>query len=210
MRLLLTRGLAVVTGTSAVLLLACTLLPLVLLEPADSPIDWVRDSAWSYLSLIGFVLAALMPLVMLAIYQCQIEESGLFGFIGFGVALIGFVAYLGFQFDMAFVWPVLVERAPELVDYSGPMFRDARFALVHSWMGPAHALGVLLFGVSLIKAHIFPRTVSVPFIVGVILSAGVLFPPLLVRAVGGLLAAPAMVWMALILWSRTKPQPRAT
>ena len=207
---ILARGLAALTVTGAVLLLLCSVLPLVLLDAADSPIGWVRDSAWPYLSVIAFGFAAVMPFVVLAIYTCQIEETGMLGLIGLVVSLIGMVAYLGFQFDMAFVWPVLAVRAPELVDFSGPMFRDPRFAFVHVWMGPTHAVGVLLFGVALIKARFFPRTASVLFMIGVILSAGGMFPPFLIRTVGAVLGAPAMVWMASILWGRTERDSAAT
>jgi hypothetical protein len=183
---------------------------MVLLDTADSPIGWVRDSAWPHLSLIAFGFAAVMPFIMLAIYTCQIEETGMLGLIGLAVSLIGMVAYLGFQFDMAYVWPVLAVRAPELVDFSGPMFRDPRFAFVHVWMGPIHALGVLLFGVALVRARVFPRTASVLFMIGVILSAGGMFPPFLVRAVGAVLGAPAMVWIAAILWDPKERESAVT
>jgi hypothetical protein len=193
---------ATTTIIAAALLLVCTVLPLVILDAGDSPIGWVRDGAWPYLSVMAFALAAVMPFVILAIYACQIEETGVLGLVGLTMSLIGMVAYLGFQFDMAFVWPVLAARAPELVDFSGPMFRDPRFAFIHFWMGPVYSVGVLLFGIALIKARVFPRTASVLFMLGVILSAGALFPPFLIRAVGGVLGAPAMAWMALILWRR--------
>jgi hypothetical protein len=121
---LLAGGLAAMTGVGAVLLMACTVLPLLLLDAAASPIDWVRDSAWPYLSAMACVMAALMPFAMLALYRCQTEEAGVLGLVGLVLSLIGLVAYLCFQFDMAFVWPVLAERAPELVDFSGPLFRD--------------------------------------------------------------------------------------
>jgi len=48
------------------------------------------------------------------------------------------------------------------------------------------------------------------FMIGLILSAGLLFPPLVIRAVGGVLAAPAMGWMAVVLWRRTQPASAAT
>ena len=206
----LVRGLAALTVTGAVLLLLSAVLPLVLLDSADSPIGWVRDSAWPYLSLIAFVFGAVMPFVLLAVYSCQVEETGVLGLVGLVLSLIGTVVYLGFQFDMAFVWPVLAARAPELIDFSGPMFRDPRFAFVHTWMSPTHSIGVLLFGVALIRARVFPRTASVLFLIGVILSPGPIFPPFVIGAVGAVLGAPAMVWMASILWNRTKQESAAT
>jgi hypothetical protein len=203
MKRILARGLAAATGAGAVLLLACSILPVVLLDAADSPIGWIHDSAWPYLSVAAFALTALMPFVMVAIYVYQVQETGVVGFVGLVVSLAAFAAYLGFQFDMAFVWPVLAARAPELIDYSGPMFRDPGFAFVHSWMGPLHSVGVLLFGIALIRARVFPRAASALFMIGAILSAGLLFPPFPIRAVGGILAAPAMGWIASVLWRRT-------
>jgi len=208
MRQPLARGLTLMTVAGAALLLACTVFPLVLLDTADSPIGWAQDSAWPYLSVTAFVLSGLMPFVMLTVYACQIDETRVLGLTGLVLSLVGFVAYIGFQFDLAFVWPVLAERAPELLDYNGPMFRHPRYAFVHSWMGVLESVGLLLFGIALIRARIFPR--SVLFMIGLILSAGLLFPPLVIRAVGGVLAAPAMGWMAVVLWRRTQPASVAT
>jgi len=206
MRRMVSRGLAATTGATAVLLLACTVLPRLLLGAADSPIGWVQDSAWPYLSVAAFVLAALMPVVMLALYECQIEETGVLGLIGFVASVIVYAAFLCFQFDMAFVWPVLAARAPELVDYDGPMFGDPGFAFVHSWILQLHSVCVLLFGLALIRARVLPRPASVLLTIGLVLSAGVLFPPLVIRVVGGVLAAPAMGWMAVHLWRRVQPE----
>jgi len=207
MRQIVTRLLTVTTAAGAILLLACTVLLPLLLDGAGTPLNWVHDSAWPYLSVMAFVLAALMPFVFLTVYVCQIEETGMLGLVGFVASSIGCAAYLGFQFDLAFVWPVLAERAPDLLDFDGPMFRYPRFAFIHLWMGPLYSVGVLLFGIALIRARVLPRTASALFMVGVILSAGVLFPPFPIRTVGGLLAAPALGWMTLVLWRRTVRVP---
>jgi len=210
MKRMLVRGLQVVIIISAVLLLVCTLLPQIFLNTADSPISWIEHSAWPYLSLLAFVLSMLMPVVVLAIYTSQIEETGILGLIGFSLLLIVMAAYLGIQFDMAFVWPVLAERAPELIDFSGPMFRHPHFAFVHFWMGPIHTIGTLLFGIALIKARVFPRVTSILFIIGMVLSAGVLFPPFLLRTLGGVIGSLALTWIAFFLWNRTKQEPTNT
>lgn len=191
-------------STGAVLLLICTLIPLIFLNTADSPVNWIKASIWPSLSIFAFVLAMLMPVVMLAIYVSQIEEMGVLGLVGFSLLLIGMAVYLGFQFDMAFVWPVLAEKAPKLIDFSGPMFRHPRFAFMHFWMEPIHSIGTLLFGIALIKARVLPRIASILFIIGMILSAGVLFPPFLLRAVGGVIGSFALTWIASFLWNRTR------
>jgi hypothetical protein len=199
----LERTLAVLTISAAVLLPLNALLPLFLLDPSATPLDWVRTSSWPLLSQMAVVLAALMPFVVLALYVCQIEETGKLGFVGLVLTLIGYLAYMWFQFDMAFVWPVLAARAPELIDYSGPMFRDARFAFVHLWMGVVQSVGVLLLGAALFRARVFPRTTSALLTIGLLLSAGVLFPPFVLSAIGGVVGAIALGWIGRLLWSRS-------
>jgi hypothetical protein len=72
-----------------------------------------------------------------------------------------------------------------------------------------HAVGVLLFGSALIRARVFPRTASALFTIGALKSVGPLYPPLLISAVSGVLAAPAMGWMAVVLWRRMQQGPAA-
>lgn len=203
MRRLLDKGFIVTTGSTTVLLLVCTVLPFVALNSNESPIVWVQGNAWSYLSVMAFMLAAIMPFAVLVLYSYQIEKTGLLGLIGLVMSLIGFLGFLCLQFDMAFVWPVLAERAPDLVDFNGPMFSDSRFALVHFWMGPVHTVGMLLFGIALVRARVFPRAACILFMIGLIMSPGALFPPFLIRAAGGVIGALGLGWMTLVLWHRT-------
>lgn len=210
MNSIIARLLAGLTVTGAVLLLLTTVLALLLLDRAAGPIGWLGDGAWPYLSVMAFVLAGLMPFIILGVYALQAEESGLLGLVGLVLSLIGMVGYVGFQFDMAFVWPALASRAPELVDFSGPLFRDPMFAFVHFWMGPIHAVGVLLFGAALVKARVYPRAASVLFTVGLIFSEGSLSPPFLLSAVGGVFAVPGLVWMAWVMWDRAGRHSAAT
>ena len=210
MRHIVSRVQTIITYTGAVLLLLCSILPIVLLDSVDIPISWISSGVWPLLSIMAFILAALLPFIILALYTYQIEELGRLGLVGLVITLVGLLLYLGFQFDLAFVWPVLATRAPELLDFSGPMFRDPRFAFVHLWMGPVHIIGMILFGIALIRARVFPRTASAILMVGLILSAGILFPPLILRTVGGISAAAALGWIGSIMWQRRERESAAT
>jgi hypothetical protein len=205
----LTRGIAVLTIAEAGLLLLLGVAPLLLLDAGDSPVAWVRDSAWPVLSVLAFAFTGVVPFILLGLYTCEIEEMGALGLTGLVIALIGLLPYIGFQFDMAFVWPVLVATTPELVDFAGPMFRDPRFALVHFWMGPVYSIGVLVFGIAMIRARVFPRAASVLLTVGMILVMGILFPPFVLRTMGAVLSAPALGWMGLVLWSKASERSPA-
>lgn len=210
MRQTLARGTAMLAGATAVLGFLSAMLPLVLLDAGGSSIDWLRDPEWRLLSAMALVLRGLMPFVLLAICACHVAEAGALGLGGLAAAVIGLLAYFGFAFDMALVWPILAARVPELVDFAGPMFRDLRFAFVHTWMKLVHLVGMLAFGSALFRARVFPRTAIVLLTLGVILMPGVLFPPFLLRAVGGILGAWGLGWVGLVLWRRTRAEPAAT
>jgi hypothetical protein len=194
---------------AGVLTLILGILPSALLPTGQPVLEWVRDDQWAVLSVLAFVLALLMPLALTGLYASEVEEAGRLGFVGFVLSVIGLLLFVAFQFDLAFVWPVLAAQAPNLIDYSGPMFSDRMFSVIHSLMGPVHALGLVAFGVATFRGRVFPRWSAVLFTVGMVLSAGILFPPLIIRAIGAMPAAVALVWMGYTLWSREDQVPAA-
>lgn len=198
----LTRWTGPLAMFAALLLLVLGVLPWLLLPAGRPVVEWVLDDAWLILSVPAFVLALLLPLALTGLYAGQVEETGLLGLLGFVVAFLGLLLLAAFQFDLAFVWPTLAAQAPELIDFSGPMFRDPPFSVVHSVMGPLHTLGFVLFGVATFRGRVFPRSCAVLFTIGMVLSAGILLPPLIIRAIGAVPAAVAFVWMGYTLWRR--------
>ena len=64
----------------------------------------------------------------------------------------------------------------------------------------------MLFGIAMFRARVFPRTASVLLAIGLILSAGVLFPPFVVRAVGGVVGALALGWVGSLMWRLDAPE----
>jgi hypothetical protein len=183
----------------AILQLGLGILPSFLLPRAEPIVNWVLDSNWDALSVAAFTLAALLPLVLIALYAFQLEQTGTAGLVGFGLAFLGSILLLSFQFDMTFVWPVLADEVPRLLDVDGVMFGAPRFAFVHFWMGPLFTLGMLIFGAGMVRARVFPRWSSAVFTIGMILSAGILLPPLLLRLCGSLLVALSLIRIGLVM-----------
>ena len=152
------------------LLLCLGFLPSALLD-GDAPIvSWVLDPAWAALSMTAFLAALLSPFVLVGLFAHQRRQLGLVGVIGLLLSVAGMLVYLGFQFDLAFVWPVLAQQTPRLLDFEGPMFRAPSYAFVHFWMGPVTTVGVLVFGIAIYRARVFPRWSAVLFIIGMILT----------------------------------------
>lgn len=176
----------------AVLLICLGLLPSVLLDGKATIVSWILDPAWAALSIMAFLAALISPFVLMGLFAHQRRQLGKLGIIGLLVSVAGMLVYLGFQFDLAFVWPVLAREAPQLLDFEGSMFQAPFYAFVHFWMGPVTTLGVLIFGIAIYRARVFPRWSAVLFIIGMILTQGILFPPLILRLVGALPAALAL------------------
>lgn len=158
-------------------------------------VSWVSDPAWAPLSVSTFVVAILTPFVLTGLFAYQRHHLGLVGVTGLLLSLVGMLLYLGFQFDLAFVWPVLAQETPALLDFEGPMFQAPSYAFVHFWMGPVTTFGVLIFGIATYRARVFPRWSAILFIIGMILTQGMLFPPLILRLVGSIPAALALTAM---------------
>lgn len=195
------RWCGLLTMVVAVLILVLGILPLLLLPTSEPVLVWVQDTHWSVLSVVTFIVTGLLPLMLIALYAAQISETGVLGLVGFVLMFLTLLLFVSFQFDMAFVWPVLSSEAPDLVSYDGPMFNHPKFSAVHSAMGPLYALGALAFGIATVRGRVFPRWAAVLFTIGMILSAGLLFPPLLIRMIGAILAAIGMGRMAWRLWT---------
>jgi len=179
----------------AFLLLCLGFLPSVLLDGDAPMVSWVLDPAWAALSVTAFLVAILTPFVLMGLFAHQRHQLGMAGAIGLLLSVAGMLMYLGFQFDLAFVWPVLAQEVPGLLDFDGPMFRAPSFAFVHFWMGPVTTVGVLVFGIATYRARVFPRWSAVLLIIGMILTQGMLFPPLILRLIGSLPAALALIAM---------------
>ena len=158
-------------------------------------VSWVLDPAWAALSVMAFLVAILTPFVLIGLFAYQRHQLGRVGVIGLLLSVAGMLVYVGFQFDLAFVWPVLAQEAPGLLDFDGPMFQAPSYAFVHFWMGPVASVGILVFGIAVYRARVFPRWSAVLFIIGMILTQGILFPPLILRLIGSFPAALALTAM---------------
>lgn len=196
------RWCGLLTMVVAVLVFALGILPLLLLPTSEPVLLWVQDAHWSVLSVTTFIVTALLALVLVALYAVEIGETGVLGLVGFVLMFLALLLFVSFQFDMAFVWPVLSSEAPDLVSYGGPMFEHPKFSAVHSTMAPLFTVGALIFGIATVRGRVFRRWAAVLFTIGLILSIGFLFPPLLIRMVGAPLAAIGMGNMAWRLWTQ--------
>jgi hypothetical protein len=140
-------------------------------------------------------------LVLTGAYLRQREESGILGGVAYivGFLSMGFIA--GIDFTRRYI---LVQLAPDVVQalFAGQL------RLFFVACGVAFLTGVLLFGVSSLRAGVFPRGAILLYVVGFVpYSVPGLFPPLVVtiaQAVGGI----GVIWLGWHLWrSETRAAP---
>lgn len=191
-------GLAAVVG--GVVILFCDVLGLLLFDFDAAFSEVASTGAWipwslAYLSGLVLVLCGLV-----ALYVHQSEAAGVFGLIAFLLAFTGTAIVVGGFWDNAFLMPSLAIEAPEFLDaetVSGPA--DFGFLL-----GNILCFGGLaLFGLSALRAGVYPRLASILFAAG----AAIAFLPLPALTI---VLDIALIWFGLSLLGNVRPENRTS
>ncbi|MYB49503.1 MAG: hypothetical protein F4X72_09630 [Dehalococcoidia bacterium] len=190
---------SMVTGGLLVVwwILVATLFPT--LDPTVGMVDIVGESTWLPFSLPGAVAAILLPGVIVSLYMAQKGMVSKAGQVGFYLSLVGSVMFAWVQIEQTFVWPRIVEEAPNLVDYSFPILGNNQFDFIY-W--PAHlllAVGLFLFGQATVKAGVFPRWTGHLLWFGG-LTFGISGIVLGLRFLSIITFGPALIWMGFLQW----------
>jgi hypothetical protein len=136
------------------------------------------------LYLVGLILLAVG---LVGLYAQESETAGSLGLVGFLVAFIGTVFFMGFFWANLFVAPTLAHGAPEFLDQGG-RFPGFRLSLL------IYAVGWLLFGLASLKARVYPHAPVILLIVGAALD-------LFGVPLSGLVIDAAFVWLGFSLFS---------
>ncbi len=190
---------SMVTGGLLVVwwILVATLFPT--LDPTVGMVDIVGESTWLPFSVPGAVAAILLPGVIVSLYMAQKGMVSKAGQVGFYLSLVGSVMFAWVQLEQTFIWPRIVEEAPNLVDYSFPLLGNNQFDFIY-W--PAHlllAVGLLLFGRATVKAGVFPRWAGHLLWFGG-LTFGISGIVLGLRFLSIITLGPALIWMGFLQW----------
>ena len=190
---------SMVTGGLLVVwwILVATLFPT--LDPTVGMVDIVGESTWLPFSVPGAVAAILLPGVIVSLYMAQKGMVSKAGQVGFYLSLLGSVMFAWVQLEQTFVWPRIVEEAPNLVDYSFPLLGNNQFDFIY-W--PAHlllAVGLFLFGQATVKAGVFPRWAGHLLWFGG-LTFGISGIVLGLRFLSIITFGPALIWMGFLQW----------
>jgi hypothetical protein len=152
---------------------------------------------------IGPLGPVLGLLVLTGAYLYQREESGVLGGIAYLVSFVSMGFIEGVDFTRRYI---LVQLPPEVVRelFMGPM------RLLFLACGLGFLAGVLLFGISTLKAGVFPRAAILLYVVGFVPYALSPFFPSPVVTAGQALGALGIIWLGWTLWVGKQPAARAS
>jgi hypothetical protein len=125
-------------------------------------------AAWVPLNLLEILGVMLLLLAFFGIYCHQAGVAGGFGLLGFLVAFVGSVMFLGAGWMNAFSAPVVARSAPALLQgFPPPPLGQA--LVCSAWL---FAIGLVLFGLTVISAGVLPKAGGWLLVIGGVLSRG--------------------------------------
>ena len=163
------------------------------LHPAGEDATFGTDPFWAPAHGLLWLSCTVALLGWVGVYLAQASKAGMLGVVGFVVIVLGtaLVSWI-YSGDVAFV-PVIAAESPQLFD---KIFGAGHLALgigsVLTWV-----LGNVLFGLSIVRAKVFPRAA------GILLALGTLIIPIAylagfpvrVVALGAFVAAMGQIWL---------------
>ena len=118
--------------------------------------------AWIPLNLLQLLGVVLLLLALVGFYTRQAEAAGSFGLFGFLVAFLGTAMFAGTGWSNAFNPPVVARTSPDLLMGFPPS--PLGEAVLYSAL--LFAVGLVLFGITVVRAGVLPRIGGWLLIVG--------------------------------------------
>lgn len=154
------------------------------------------DPTTNVTSFIDMVLFSLIFLGVISSYLVQTKDLGLFGLISFIVLSIGFILIIGLVWANTFVKPVLISLDPTFALDSPDLVPSPLLEGMASSFLTLN-IGLLLFGISLLKSSKISRWPGLLFIIAI---AANLAPPMDDKA--WYFINVSIIWICWKVWTR--------
>jgi len=164
-----------------------------------------RTTAWSIAHGLHFLGATLVLVGLVGLYLWQAPRLGRLGLAGFVVAFVGTAMFVGTGMITVFVWPMVAREAPQAVALGGAMF-DRPSLVALGLTAVTVTVGYVLFGLTMLRAGLAPRWMTVVWVVGAV--TGMIPPqplgplPWAGLVLGGVLFGAGAALLGYTVWSR--------
>lgn len=153
------------------------------------------DPESNAVNILDTVLYSLIYLGLIGSYLAQTKDLGRFGFFSFFVLSIGFMFICGLSWTIAFARPVLVSIDPSFAADSPNQPSPLAEGMASSFL--TFNIGLLLFGISLLKSSKISRWPGLLFILGI---AANFAPPMDNKA--WYFINIAIIWICWRVWTK--------
>jgi hypothetical protein len=145
---------------------------------------------------VGQFAVILALLVLTGMYLWQRPASGLLGDIGYLVNFIGLVLLIGVAFAGNYILPYLDQSATQEL-FAGP----TRFVFLISAL--VFLAGVVLFGLAIFRARVFPQPAAIMYMIGFALYSLSPFLPDAIVRIAQVTGSLAVMWFGYALLIKT-------
>jgi hypothetical protein len=174
-------------------LVAYTRYALIDLNALDGRAILLTDPIYTATTVVLFIAFCLLLLALIAVDRWQEHRAGALGVIGFSAAVIGTMFLAGDGWFEAFAAHWLAEVAPQILDKPSGLLPIGGFSSYTLF-----ALGWAMFGLTSLRARVFPAIICLAIAVGGLVGFMALIPPY------GVPLGLAITWLG--LWMlRAKP-----
>lgn len=198
-------GLAALVGYA---LLAVVAVVFVFAFPEDvAPSVAATSNTWLVLHGL-FLIAFLLGLVgLVGLYARQAQKAGVLGLIAFLMTFICFMLRFGWHWMETFVWPMIAQAAPRLLDHPEPVPAANVFGAVDRSSVLLLLVGWLLFGVASLRARVLPRWAALLVLVGAVVDLTLGF--VVDFPFSAVVAGPGLAWMGYAVWAHKQAPSEA-
>jgi len=162
----------------------------------------VKNRNWTWINALGALGALLGLLGQSGILIAQFDRVGAVGIVGFFVASVGTVMFLGTMLWETVLWPILVKHDASLLDFTGPIYRSKTFLPFFITAGLLYSAGYIMVGVAIMQAGILPASGGLLMAIGApTFGLGAMFGKYqaFVRSVGVTLLSAGLVWLGIAM-----------
>jgi hypothetical protein len=169
----------------------------------------VLGSPYAALHTLAIVSIVLVLLGLVGLYARLAAVAGWPGLVGFLASFAGYALLMGVVFYDAYVTPALARNAPALLDRTSPLLAGPTFLIPTILAGMLILVGLLVFGVAIMRAGVLPRWAGLVLAIGGLLLGPGTALPHPVFLLGALLVDAALAWLGFALWADRPGVPAA-
>lgn len=176
-----------------------------LTHPSEALPETLGSSLWIWVH-VGFMVSLICGIfLLLALLERYFRSGGgLWGFIGFAMALISLVFVFGLDYSEVFIFPTLAVTFPEVVERYGDGTMMPSVAFAFPATGFLFLAGFVLFGWQLYRFRAVESGAAVLTVVGTVVFgvglSGLL--PMIVVQTGSIIFGAGLAWLGMSLCRR--------